>query len=513
MHRTLLVAWTWFVQSQLTKERVYNAPGTCESELDCVLNGDCINGRCVCDPGFTGPNCYQLDVMPSNDPDIEGFRHPDYPAWGGRSIYDKGKWHWVGTYIVNACDLWSYPTNSAFMRAEADHPMGPFEFKQQLLPPFFHGAHVTRGFNGEFHIFGDGRIMPSRTVQNNCHYNRRGLRASEETFDFESDIAPEPSSLGRDLQDDLYPLANSPNDVHIVATSDSLEGPWDMDIHYIDELKTRNPRSAKRRWNCNMTNLAPVLEGDSTVVLAYRSKACMSPRQLKCGKSCQHIGIARSTNGVKGPYELREQEIPELTGNEDPFMWKTERGYFLIMHGKTQCGGRQSDTNTCGTLAYSEDTFTWYLSPMPAYVGDVFFTEEAQAERVRRGMSPQETLLLRHRPKITFDRHGRPLVLYCSGQRFGERFVRNFAFAFNTPWMKNFHNPPDCESKPEVNRCSTHKRRGFEYPVSVNGCKMLGWTGEECIYCQGSDRCMPGTEDDQSICDSGSIEEHYAHCT
>merc|ERR1712196_108407 len=34
--------------------------GSCTSTLDCELLGECINGRCVCDPGWTGPTCTSL---------------------------------------------------------------------------------------------------------------------------------------------------------------------------------------------------------------------------------------------------------------------------------------------------------------------------------------------------------------------------------------------------------------------------------------------------------------------
>jgi len=56
-----------------------NLNGACASPLDCVLNGDCVSGQCVCVEGWTGKNCQQADLLPSDT--LNGFGSKEYPTW------------------------------------------------------------------------------------------------------------------------------------------------------------------------------------------------------------------------------------------------------------------------------------------------------------------------------------------------------------------------------------------------------------------------------------------------
>lgn len=482
--------------AQVTRNMI---PGSCKTELDCGLLGECVSGQCVCDPGFTSPNCVQFDLLPSKQASIEGFDDSNYPTWCTRVIYADGEWHMISSYIKNKCALYDYATNGAFLRATAPHPLGPFVFKEEVVPPFHHGAHVERGLDGSYLIFGDGRVMPQSTVRTNCGPGGPGRSKTNRNL-VEHGASQEATHSGRDLQrTNLYPRGNSPNDVHMVYIAPKITGPWTR--HEIPELQTNIKQFS--RWNCNKTNLAPLILKNGTVLMGYRSKSCQDMQwQIDnvCGSSCQKIGIAVSHHGVRGPYVLRESPIRELDGNEDPFMWKNDRGYFMAFHGKVVCGSSQAAINTCGTLGYSRDSFTWYQSPFPLYDGRVNFHPSTG--------KTFETLALRHRPKILFDNEGVPLVLYNGGQRNGQNYVRSFAFAFNVPQMRDFKQPPECPPKPYVNICTTHERRGITYDRTEPGCRMMG--SENCIWCESKQRCMPGTDD--RICTAASLDTFYAHC-
>ena len=40
--------------------------GACQTELDCQLNGECVAGKCVCDPQWNGnANCSRLQLLPA----------------------------------------------------------------------------------------------------------------------------------------------------------------------------------------------------------------------------------------------------------------------------------------------------------------------------------------------------------------------------------------------------------------------------------------------------------------
>ena len=62
---------------------IQNLNGGCLTNLDCVLNGECVNGVCQCDEGWTGKNCEMADLIPADT--LNSFGSQQYPTWGGKS--------------------------------------------------------------------------------------------------------------------------------------------------------------------------------------------------------------------------------------------------------------------------------------------------------------------------------------------------------------------------------------------------------------------------------------------
>jgi hypothetical protein len=58
-----------------------------DSETDCVLNGVCKGGVCVCDPGWQGEKCNQLKLKPPNRLEPHGYYNGSMPTWGDDVIY------------------------------------------------------------------------------------------------------------------------------------------------------------------------------------------------------------------------------------------------------------------------------------------------------------------------------------------------------------------------------------------------------------------------------------------
>ena len=56
----------------------------CETEADCSLLGECVSGKCVCDPGWKGHKCGQVDLLPAFR--NGGYRNATLSTWGGYSI-------------------------------------------------------------------------------------------------------------------------------------------------------------------------------------------------------------------------------------------------------------------------------------------------------------------------------------------------------------------------------------------------------------------------------------------
>lgn len=72
----------------------------CQSDDDCLLNGQCIvgNGECMCYKGWVGQECGMLDVLPVPAPragppgvaygTLASFNTTGLAAWGGSLLKD-----------------------------------------------------------------------------------------------------------------------------------------------------------------------------------------------------------------------------------------------------------------------------------------------------------------------------------------------------------------------------------------------------------------------------------------
>ena len=89
-------------------------------------------------------------------------------------------------------------------------------------------------------------------------------------------------------------------------------------------------------------------------------------------------------------------QIPELAGNEDMMFWKGKRGYHAIFHSKNACGQNQSDVESCGSMAYSADSYRWTLNDAPVYTGGI------EWQSAGGGPPRKDVLLSRQRPKLLF---------------------------------------------------------------------------------------------------------------
>ena len=65
----------------LPDSRKQAAAGSCKTEHDCGLAGDCSGGKCDCDAAWTGPTCTRLALMPTAEE--SGMRRASHASWGG----------------------------------------------------------------------------------------------------------------------------------------------------------------------------------------------------------------------------------------------------------------------------------------------------------------------------------------------------------------------------------------------------------------------------------------------
>lgn len=105
--------------------------GSCSTDLDCSLNGECSAGRCECYPPWTATlNCESLAFAPS--PLQRGYPTPGHneTTWGGSVVQDPagGEYHMFVAEMVNDCPLETWGQNSRCTHATSATPLGPYVF-------------------------------------------------------------------------------------------------------------------------------------------------------------------------------------------------------------------------------------------------------------------------------------------------------------------------------------------------------------------------------------------------
>ena len=64
----------------------------CSTEADCYFNGECRTGSCICDTGWKGTDCTELDLLPAPKTGAYGYA-PNVSSWGGAPLLVNGTYH------------------------------------------------------------------------------------------------------------------------------------------------------------------------------------------------------------------------------------------------------------------------------------------------------------------------------------------------------------------------------------------------------------------------------------
>ena len=316
------------------------------SETDCVLNGMCKAGSCVCDPGWRGAKCNQLNLKAPDRLGPHGYYNGSMPTWGGDIIYENGAYHAFLTakgYTTPPRDESdSYLCNTAIVRLEGSSPAGPFKFAEVVLPVFHHEAHAIRAPDGTVLIYMikyDGGEFPG-LLSEYC------------------------------LNRSVCAVYNISHEVIAVAWSSSVYGPWEEKILLNPWPGMKDRESWLCQTNCPSITFAP----NGTVIMAFRSVQCKKPEPPITGTK-EKIAIATAPHW-SGPYTIRSEEpvfgwmVPDdwptslvspsgqVMSNEDPFIWRTKRGYHMLTHCQLQ-----PHSPTRGAHGYSVDGLSWTLLP------------------------------------------------------------------------------------------------------------------------------------------------------
>eukprot|EP00898_Chlorokybus_atmophyticus_P003726 jgi/Chlat1/4354/Chrsp29S04505 len=130
--------------------------GPCADDWDCSLGGVCNDGKCVCDPTWTGASCATLHLM-SVDRSRMGYR-PDAEkcqncTWGANAIFHEGQYHLFASELASEAGLDAWQTLSQVIYATGPAANGPFIRHGLLYPPERHNPTAVLHPDGKYLLF------------------------------------------------------------------------------------------------------------------------------------------------------------------------------------------------------------------------------------------------------------------------------------------------------------------------------------------------------------------------
>eukprot|EP01097_Dermamoeba_algensis_P007718 TRINITY_DN4928_c0_g1_i1.p1 TRINITY_DN4928_c0_g1~~TRINITY_DN4928_c0_g1_i1.p1 ORF type:complete len:386 (+),score=47.68 TRINITY_DN4928_c0_g1_i1:161-1318(+) len=333
----------------------------CSVDEDCSLNGICSEGTCTCDSGWKGDDCGMMDLAPANR--FNGYNQTinGTSSWGGRIVADPNNpslFHLFAAEFTSGCGLDYWSPMSRIIRAESTMgPEGPYKFAAEVAPTFAHNPTVVYSQKDKlwlmYHI---GCDHP--TPHDHCESPK---------------ITCDPGNY-----------LNGESGI-TVRVAKSLTGEW-------KSLGIVFGANTKGTWDCDTTNPSPFVFDDGSILLAYRG----------CPFNCdgnELINLAYA-NSFAGPYK-RLQNVPIFNNpNEDPFIYRDQRGnWHLLMHSLESNGGFGGPN--IGRHAFSRDGVRWQFNNRTlAYNTTVHFTDGSVLEFGRR-----------ERPQLFFNEAGEPTHL------------------------------------------------------------------------------------------------------
>ena len=111
----------------------------CTADLNCSLNGGCIQGACICDKPWSGPRCETMNFQPVAFPQGYGMRNASVfqgganTSWGGNVLFDGKMYHLYLNTIANECLLGMWMRNSRIDHVVSDVITGPYTFKDTAV--------------------------------------------------------------------------------------------------------------------------------------------------------------------------------------------------------------------------------------------------------------------------------------------------------------------------------------------------------------------------------------------
>eukprot|EP01059_Diplonema_ambulator_P033486 TRINITY_DN7026_c0_g1_i1.p1 TRINITY_DN7026_c0_g1~~TRINITY_DN7026_c0_g1_i1.p1 ORF type:complete len:421 (+),score=83.33 TRINITY_DN7026_c0_g1_i1:129-1265(+) len=312
--------------------------------MGCSLNGECVDGLCICEPQWEGERC---EVLRFERPMVweTGYHVEGNASWGGNAVFEDGVYHLFVAQMVGGCGLEDYGSNSAIVRATSVNVNGPYTFQEYVVLPFAHNPTIRKLPDGSGYVI--YFIGGNKATPKNC----TGADAT---------TTPQATTTHT-----TNPPPNSVPTSISTAFSRTIYGPWEVSPLYFDAASV----NASKYLHTGFTNPSPHFLPDGSLYFAFQAG--------EVGKHYELIGIARADTW-NSTYKMvtGEPVIPNdpylcVAGmGEDPFLWEDKYGWHLLIHGMCPSGFINA------VYAFSNDScVTWTKSTIPPYSYEVDTTK------------------------------------------------------------------------------------------------------------------------------------------
>ena len=327
----------------------------CTNSFDCALYGECNNGICECDVGWKGKHCTTLDTLPIAM--NSGFNYTTN-TWGGSPIQimnpstNQATYYMLATLIGKGDPEYVWCTQATIDLAQSSTPQGPYKHIESIINPTT--VNCTGVINPVIIAMANnaGYLLYYTCAQ--CHNDTNDKVRCED-----------PSYCPNSLR---VSYTNN-NDLSVMSS-------W---IHKEYPLFT-----PMNNWEGGIAdNPGPVIiNNNNSILMAYR------------GADDTGVGLVSAAKWDQQPY-VRDDGgnllFPGISGLEDPFIWRSTKGYHMLLHS---FNGNYPQNTDAGVIAWSMDGFNWTLNkPGEGVYGHVLNYQD--------GMNL--TCTRREEPKLLFD--------------------------------------------------------------------------------------------------------------
>merc|ERR1719443_2885806 len=404
-------AKNWWAWARLD----YPFPG-CSAARPC-FNGDCVDGNCVCDIGWRGPECSQLDLLPAKRSAPGVPMDGAHPTWGGTAVWEDGRWHLIvgGKYIdglVESSSGWPrrYWRVEAPPTADIPDPMT----RWGRSPPYdatredggwgpYNGSYpwTMRDAYGKVPNSGEGGI-PDLYEPKKSYLTRY-----ESAGDDPAGPYVEKEIIGTGFRSDMKRHPQT-GELLLLTTgfrilrAASVKGPW-TDAGRVYDKEANGHGLDPSQWDCDMKDPSFVIHKNGTTVISYRGTRCDATTS---GDHTEQMALLKA-DSWNGTYVRQNKWIfGPGSNNEDSYMWIDDRGTHMIMHSQLRDLGPQlllpedgqHHKKKRGGYAFSADGVDhWQLSLYDLWPGEIAWDDGSTT-----------FLLKQQRPSLIFGLDGRP---------------------------------------------------------------------------------------------------------